>query len=573
VSFQVGDTVGAYKIVELIGTGGAGQVFKAAHTITKRIEALKVLSATSREQAPRFLREIQIQASLSHPNIAAVHNAFWVGDELVMAVEFVEGEALSRILERGRMPLATALAYAEQALAALEHAHAHKVTHRDVTPGNLLVTANGQVKVTDFGLAKSPADLRLTQTGALLGSVYYMSPEQVRADPALDLRSDIYSMGAVLYEMASGAKPFDGQNAFEIMSAHVSREPRAPAVVDAALPGALSEIILKALAKDPQGRFQSAGAFRLALQGVGRSPVKKKAVGRAALGWAITGAAALGIVLAFYSGAPKAAVPEPASVALPARPVEPKPELPAPVVHGVSAGAAVWALALSPSGRWLAAGTEGGTIEVWDVQTGGKRATLRGHSAGVTAVCFSRDENTLASGDADRQAKVWDLRTKAERDQFRTGAIVTAVALSPNGKWLAVGSSDKKVKLWNLRDGRQSAGFREKRAPSALAFSANGERLAVAHERGLQLWSVNDPRKVQSFDRPGAGALIFAPDGHCLALTASPGALKLWDTAGTRQVGAVASHGAVRTVAISQHGRIAAAGGEGRSISIWKMGR
>src|SRR5258705_3785238 len=147
VSFQAGEIVGDYKIVSLIGSGGAGQVFKVEHVITSRIEAIKILSGSpdTREQAQRFLREIRIQASLSHPNIASVHNAFWAGDDLVMVMELVEGEPLKQVLERGRMPLAAALDYAGQALSALEYAHAHNVTHRDITPANMILTVSGTV--------------------------------------------------------------------------------------------------------------------------------------------------------------------------------------------------------------------------------------------------------------------------------------------------------------------------------------------------------------------------------------------------------------------------------------------
>src|SRR5260370_26099961 len=137
VSFRTGDIVGVYKVVGPIGSGGVGQVFKAEHTITGRIDAIKVLAANqpgAREQAERFRRESRIQASLDHPNIASVHNAFWEGDGLVMAMEFVEGESLKRILERGRLPIGAALEYACQALSALAYAHAHQVTHRDITP-------------------------------------------------------------------------------------------------------------------------------------------------------------------------------------------------------------------------------------------------------------------------------------------------------------------------------------------------------------------------------------------------------------------------------------------------------
>ncbi len=305
MTFQAGQTVGAYKIVELIGAGGAGQVFKVEHVVTRRIEAMKILSGrqTAPEQAPRFLREIQVQASLSHPNIASVHNAFWEGEELVMVMELVEGEPLKRILERGGLPLTAALDYARQALAALEYAHAHQVTHRDITPGNILITAEGRVKLTDFGLAKSPTDLRLTQTGAVLGSLYYMSPEQVRAEPGVDSRADIYSLGAVLYEMAAGVKPFYGDSAFALMSAQVGSEPLSPASILAEIPPGLSEIILKALAKDPAQRFQSAGEFRAALESVRPAPAKKKP-SRVGLPWAIGAVAAFLAVFLPHSSVP-----------------------------------------------------------------------------------------------------------------------------------------------------------------------------------------------------------------------------------------------------------------------------
>jgi len=266
VSFRPGNIIGAYKILSLIGKGGMGEVFKVEHTLTKRIEAIKTLSADHSQEAERFLREVQIHASLSHPNIASVHNAFWAGEDLVMAMEFVEGQSLRKILERGRIPLATAIDYVCQALSALAYAHAHHVTHRDITPGNMLVTSRGAIKLTDFGLAKLPTDLRLTKTGMMVGSLYYMSPEQVRAVPDVDPRSDLYSVGAVFYEMVTGARPFDGDSAFAIMLAQVGQDPPAPISLEPALPLGLNELILRALAKDPRDRFQSALEFRQALE-------------------------------------------------------------------------------------------------------------------------------------------------------------------------------------------------------------------------------------------------------------------------------------------------------------------
>lgn len=224
MNINVGDVVGGYQVLASLGAGGVGRVYKVRHAITGRIEALKVLLpdfAQNEEQAERFLREVKVQANLNHPNIASVHNAFRVGGSLLMVMELVEGESLDRLIARGRLSLQEALGYTSQALAALSYAHGCGVVHRDVKPENMIVTPAGTLKVTDFGLAKTAADIRLTVTGATLGSLYYISPEQVNGVADLDKRADIYSMGAVLYELVTGRRPFEGAQPFHLMLAHV----------------------------------------------------------------------------------------------------------------------------------------------------------------------------------------------------------------------------------------------------------------------------------------------------------------------------------------------------------------
>ena len=275
MNFSIGETVGDYRVLEELGRGGMGRVLKVEHVLTRRVEAMKVLAGSrpdAPQQAERSLREIQLQASLDHPNIAAVHNAFWAGEDLILVMELIEGVSLRRVLESGRVPLAATLDYAGQALSALGYAHAHGVIHRDVSPGNMMVTPTGVLKLTDFGLAKGPADVRLSQTGAPLGSLCYMSPEQVRGS-ASDARSDIYSLGAVLYELASGKKPFDGESAFAIMADQVGKPPVPPTEVDPTLPHTLSAALLRALEKDPDLRFQNATEFHDAMSSV-QNPVR-----------------------------------------------------------------------------------------------------------------------------------------------------------------------------------------------------------------------------------------------------------------------------------------------------------
>ena len=262
-------TNAGYRIIAPIASGGMGEVFKAEHVITRRVEAVKLLrGAATEDETERFLREIQLQASLCHPNIAAVYNAFQLSDDLVLVMELVEGEPLRNLLDRGRLPLRMALDYACQVLRALAYANAHGVIHRDVSPSNIIVTPQGVIKLMDFGLAKAAALPSASLAGTYMGSPHYMSPEQVKDATQASARSDIYSLGAILYEMVTGRKVFPGESAFAVMQAQVEAAPVPPTELEPSLPPALSAAILTALEKDPERRFPSADAFRATLERV-----------------------------------------------------------------------------------------------------------------------------------------------------------------------------------------------------------------------------------------------------------------------------------------------------------------
>jgi serine/threonine protein kinase len=309
MTFQPGDTIGDYKIIGVLGGGGMGRVFKVEHIITRRLEAMKILlrdQADQQEFVRRFLREVQVQASLNHPNIASVHNAFLVGDDLLMVMEFIEGESLECLIRRGPIPWRTAVDYSCQALSALGYAHARAITHRDIKPSNIMVTPDHIVKITDFGLAKILGeDVRLTQSGALMGSVYYAPPEQVKGSSAIDGRSDLYSLGVMLYEMVTGCKPFDGGSHFAIMSAHVTEAPTPPIERCPDLPQALNDVILTSMAKAPEERLASASDFLQALERVNGAPDRKSSHRRLILPGKIAGsigAVALAAILVGHSG-------------------------------------------------------------------------------------------------------------------------------------------------------------------------------------------------------------------------------------------------------------------------------
>ena len=271
MSLDVGSRIGDYEIVSVLGAGGMGKVFKVRNVISDRVEAMKVLLPDLEhepELADRFMREIKVQASLQHPNIAALHTALRVENQLLMIMELVEGVTLDQRLQQGPIPLREAVDYISQVLGALGYAHEHGVIHRDIKPANMMLMANGVVKLMDFGIAKAAADRKLTMTGTTMGSLYYMSPEQIKGMPTVDPRSDLYSVGVSLYEMVTGKKPFDGDSQFAIMAAHLEKVPVPPITLDTRLPQMLNDVILMSIVKDPDQRFQSAQAFAAALGNV-----------------------------------------------------------------------------------------------------------------------------------------------------------------------------------------------------------------------------------------------------------------------------------------------------------------
>ena len=269
-SDATGARKGDYIILGVLGAGGMGKVYKVRNTLSDRVEAMKVLlpDLYQKDLADRFLREIKVLASLHHPNIAELRTALTIDNQLVMIMEYVEGVTLSQRLQQPPLSYADSIAYIDQVLSALSYAHSKGVVHRDIKPANMIVTSERITKLMDFGIARSTSnDMGLTMTGTTLGSVAYMSPEQVRCE-TIDARSDLYSVGVSLYEMVTGQRPYVSDNNFEVMQAHLQIPPTEPKDVKLDIPAPLSQLIMMAMAKDPAQRFQTADAFRAALASV-----------------------------------------------------------------------------------------------------------------------------------------------------------------------------------------------------------------------------------------------------------------------------------------------------------------
>ena len=255
--------LGRYVIESEIGRGAMGVVYKAMDSVLQRIVAVKTVNmALEREHADkyeaRFYQEARAAGGLNHPNIVTVYDAGKAGDVVYMAMEYIQGVELRTLFTEGTpMGVAQALSIAAQVAEGLAYAHQAGVVHRDIKPANIMVVAEGPVKITDFGIARMRASADLTQTGVMLGSPKYMSPEQVIGKRA-DHRSDIFSLGVILYEMLSGAAPFSGENVTALMYQIVNFAPPAPSAVNRAVPEMLDFIVAKMLAKLLEERYQDA---------------------------------------------------------------------------------------------------------------------------------------------------------------------------------------------------------------------------------------------------------------------------------------------------------------------------
>jgi eukaryotic-like serine/threonine-protein kinase len=257
--------LGRYVIQSELGRGAMGVVYKATDSVLERPVAVKTVNITlEREYADkyekRFYQEAKAAGSLNHPNIVTIHDVGKSGDVVFMAMEYIEGVELRTLIGEGRpLRLAQALSIAAQVAEGLAFAHQRGVVHRDIKPANIMVVANGPVKITDFGIARMRGTGDLTQTGMLLGSPKYMSPEQVIGKRA-DQRSDIFSLGVILYEMLCGSAPFNGENVTALMYQIVNFVPPAPSTLNDQVPEFLDLIVAKMLAKPLEERYQDAGA-------------------------------------------------------------------------------------------------------------------------------------------------------------------------------------------------------------------------------------------------------------------------------------------------------------------------
>ena len=265
---MIGERIHSYEINAHLGQGGMGNVYRATDMMLGREVALKMLHPQLTVQTQfleRFKKEARVLAQLLHPNIAVIYNFIEQGGNHFMVMEYVEGTSLDELLKKYHsLPAEFVVPVFIQALEGLQHAHRKNIFHRDVKPSNLMITSDGTLKLMDFGIAKVAGEQKMTQVNKIVGTIEFMAPELIEGKDA-SVASDIYSMGATLYELVSGKLPFESDTDFNLMQAILKKKPTAPDKLNDSVPKKLSDIILKAMDKNPAGRYPDARSFQQAL--------------------------------------------------------------------------------------------------------------------------------------------------------------------------------------------------------------------------------------------------------------------------------------------------------------------
>ena len=562
--------VGHYRVLERVGSGGMGTVFAAEDLNLGRRVALKFLSAELADNAQaleRFKLEARTASSLNHPNICTIYEVGESDGEYYIAMELIDGEALDQYLTRHRLELQELLDLGMQIADALDAAHSQGIVHRDIKPANILVTPRGQAKILDFGLAKLVAERRaaekltpvaataltaaehLTSPGSAVGTTAFMSPEQARGKE-LDARSDLFSFGAVLYRMATGRLPFEGETAAVIFDGILNRTPASPIELNPELPPKLDEVIRTALEKDRDLRYQSAADMRAELKRLKRDTSSGRVQVAASGSSAKTSVAPSSAVQPAASSGRKYVIGAIAAVVLiagavggyvwskRARGFNLQNMKMAQVTESGNAGAS----ALSPDGRYVVYVLRDGAMEsLWvrQVATGGNVRVLAPEQAHFVAISFTPDGNYVMFVRSDRSAQnfryLYQMPVLGGTPKQLYRDVDSAPAFSPDGQEIAfsrgVLESLENVLLIAKTDGSGERPLTRRKAFNVgampVAWSPDGQNLAAVSPEtkdNKSHWVVliispksGAVRELYASVLP-LGALAWLPDGSGLLM-------------------------------------------------------
>lgn len=637
---------GKYQLLSLLGKGGMGSVYRARRMHIGDDVAVKVLHREYVDEpkaVERFRREAQAAAMLRHPAVVGIYDfSESCGDEpAYIVMELVEGETLRKILESdGALGSERAIAIMREICRGVGAAHRLHVVHRDIKPDNIMIIPPDTddqpegIKVVDFGIAKlrdMAASHTLTQTGRVVGTVYYMSPEQCCAEH-LDARSDVYSLGAVLYEMLAGAPPFTAETATAIVAKHLTQSPP-PLAKELGVPAKLEALLMRALAKEPGSRQSDATTLGKELGTIIGAPESRTTAERnfadtlgtstgqpervppaggaatadtaseaatqpvpaprseatgSRLHWFGLGLIAVVIMLGIFVIARKPWSQNPGKSQNPSGFGSPESWQ---VKQTLSHDSKVYAIAFSQDDQLLATASSEGLSEerefiselrLWKPATGELKKTITEHSDGILSLAFAPDGRTVAgatgSGNAASKmgkVKLWDAQSGELKWAVNGHTdFATSVTFSPDGQMIASGSLDHTVKLWDAQTGelRKSLPLNDK--VYGVAFSPDGKMLATASQKAVQLWNVDtgNLHRALSSSTYSVRAVAFSADGKLIASGDIGGNVELREI----QTGALkhtfSEHGDVVTsLAFSPDAKLLASGSYDATVIIWDL--
>ncbi len=564
-----GQEIAQYRLVRSLGTGELGDVYLSEHIQSNLLVAVKVLHTQLNDrEIQQFLAQTSLLAQLQHRHIVRILDYGVEHDEPYLVMEYAPHGSLRQRHPRGsRLPLATVVFYVNQVAAALQYVHDQNLIHRDIKPHNMLVGANHEILLSDFGIAVLSQSMgyRRQTVQDFEGTILYAAPEQIRSLPRI--ASDQYALGVVVYEWLCGEWPFRG-TVEEIANQHVLAQPPSLVAKVQSLPAAIEQVVFKALSKDPYQRFGNIQEFARALERASRLAGVQQP--------------------ARYNALPLSPLPR--------TPSSPEIQTTSPIARLTYHGHTdkIHMLAWSPDGHAIASSSEDETMQVWNAQSGQTLITFRNNALQASAITWSpvargqgeRDSHYIAatSGLLADTGQIWDASTgqiSSNHARYSGHAeTIQAIAWSPDGIYIASASDDGTVQVWHVTTGRTVFTYRghakQSGHPAAiktLAWSPDGKRIASGgDDKRVHVWDALTGGNIVVYyaHSDTINALVWSPGNTHIASASDDKTVHLWDASTARKVFTYSGHSeSVTSLAWSPDGIRIASGSRDETVHIW----